>query len=80
MIVSTGERTRTVDLRIMRPRTESRNASRSKALRQSESVDVHNLPTDSPFPPDLAEIVTAWPNLPEALKAGIVAMVRAAKV
>jgi len=27
---------------------------------------------------DLARIVTAWPTLPEAVKAGIVAMVRAA--
>ncbi len=27
--------------------------------------------------PDLATVVDAWPNLPEALKAGIVAMVKA---
>ena len=27
--------------------------------------------------PDLAAIVTAWPTLPEAIRAGIVAMVRA---
>ena len=29
--------------------------------------------------PDLAAVVAAWPGLPEALKAGIVAMVKAAK-
>ena len=29
--------------------------------------------------PDLAKLVTAWPTLPEAIKAGIVAMVKAAK-
>jgi len=28
--------------------------------------------------PDLAAVVAAWPELPEALKAGIVAMVKAA--
>jgi hypothetical protein len=28
--------------------------------------------------PDLAAVVDAWPNLPEAIKAGIVAMVKAA--
>jgi hypothetical protein len=28
--------------------------------------------------PDLAEVVAAWPTRPEALKAGILAMVKAA--
>ena len=28
--------------------------------------------------PDLAAVVAAWPSLPEALRAGIVAMVKAA--
>jgi hypothetical protein len=30
--------------------------------------------------PDLAAVVDAWPELPEALKAGIVAMVKAARI
>ena len=30
--------------------------------------------------PDLAVVVDAWPRLPEALKAGILAMVRVASV
>jgi hypothetical protein len=29
--------------------------------------------------PDLAAVVAAWPELPEAIRAGIVAMVRAAR-
>jgi len=29
--------------------------------------------------PDLAAVVAAWPELPEVLKAGIVAMVKAAR-
>ena len=30
--------------------------------------------------PDLAAVVKAWPDLPEAVKAGIVAMVKAAQL
>ena len=29
------------------------------------------------FLPDLAEVIDAWPELPEAIRAGILAMVRA---
>jgi hypothetical protein len=37
------------------------------------------LPYGTPeLPPDLATVVAAWPELPEALRAGIVAMVKAA--
>ena len=39
----------------------------------------HHLPTDTcQTDPDLARIVDAWPTLPEAVRAGIVAMVKAA--
>jgi hypothetical protein len=30
--------------------------------------------------PDFAVVMDAWPNLPQAIKAGIVAMVRAARL
>jgi len=30
------------------------------------------------FSPDLAAVVEAWPKLPEAIRAGILAMIRAA--
>ncbi len=37
------------------------------------------LPYGAPeLPPDLAAIVAAWPELPEAIRAGILAMVKAA--
>ena len=35
-------------------------------------------PVSTPIDPDLAAITAAWPELPAALKAGIVAMVKAA--
>jgi hypothetical protein len=33
---------------------------------------------NGPLDPDLAAVVEAWPGLPEALRAGILAMTRAA--
>jgi hypothetical protein len=39
----------------------------------------HHLPTEPPDPgPDLAELVAAWPALPEPIRAGILAMIRSA--
>jgi hypothetical protein len=43
----------------------------------SEGVS-HHLPTDTcKTDPDLAAVMAAWPELPEAIKAGIVVMVKA---
>jgi hypothetical protein len=48
-------------------------------LRHEAEPVGHHLATDTcQTDPDLARIVDAWPTLPSALKAGIVAMVRAA--
>jgi hypothetical protein len=33
---------------------------------------------EPPFPPDLARVVAAWDRLPEAIKAGVLALVQAA--
>lgn len=44
------------------------------------SAQPPNQPQDTPeTPADLAEVMASWPDLPEAVKAGIVAMVKAAK-
>ena len=40
---------------------------------ESGAVDTETAPID----PDLAAVIDAWPGLPEAAKAGIVAIVRA---
>lgn len=39
-----------------------------------------NLPQDCETPPGLAEVIEAWDDLPEAIRAGILAMVKASTV
>jgi hypothetical protein len=75
---TSGVRTRTGDLRIMRPPLELTKVKSVKPLRLPTSPIAHHLPTDTrKSNPDLAAVVDAWPTLPEAVKAGIVAMVKA---
>jgi hypothetical protein len=40
-----------------------------------QAADVHA----GPVPPDLADVVKAWPDLPTTIKAGILAMVKVAR-
>jgi len=48
-------------------------------LRLAHESIAHHLPTDAcKTDPDLAAVVEAWTELPEAIKAGILAMVEAA--
>ena len=75
---NTGVGTRTPDLRIMRPHRNRSNDSRLKDLRQADSAVAHHLPTDDcKTDPRLVQVVAAWPGLPEAVRSGILAMVRA---
>jgi hypothetical protein len=39
----------------------------------------YSLAHDSQIDPDLARLIHAWPTLPEALRAGILAMIDAAR-
>jgi hypothetical protein len=48
-------------------------------LRLAPVPVAHHLPTDTrPTDPDLALVIERWADLPEAVRAGITAMVRAA--
>ncbi len=67
------------------PSTTHQNNRQDIGLRQATDTPADALapllPTDnSKTDPDLAAVVDAWPTLPEALKAGILAMVKAAAV
>jgi len=42
----------------------------------SQSAVTQGVPNPASIPPDLAEIITAWPTLPEALQTRILAIVR----
>ena len=70
--------------------------SRPEDFKSSEGIDANpsaacssdhlndrfslHLPYGTEFPPDLAAVVAAWPELPAALRAGIVAMVKASSL
>jgi hypothetical protein len=78
-VVNTGEATRTPDLRFMRPQTVFRNGSRRKDLRQRDAGASHHIPTDNcQRELELTAVNEAWDQLPEAVRAGILAMVKAA--
>ncbi len=57
---------------------EAHKHSENNDLRRSTQAIPHPLPTDTCQDHDLAAVVDAWPELPGALRAGILAMVKAA--
>ena len=64
----------------MRPQAGSPKSQSPKDLREPALPVAHHLPTDTrKTDPELAVLVDAWPELPEAIKVGILAMVRAAR-
>jgi hypothetical protein len=79
-IANTGDGTRTHDLRIMRPQPSTPNALKDKDLRQETKAVSHHFPTGVPrIDAGLAAVIEAWDRLPNALRAGIVAIVNAAR-
>ena len=72
---NSGEATRTPDLRIMRPHPANRKVNR--AMTASRHTDVRRRETrQQSNDPELAAVIEAWDRLPEAVRAGIVAMVK----
>jgi hypothetical protein len=64
----------------MRPLTSDRNDGLHKDVTSHQGALAPNArPQAAQMAPDLAEIVDAWPELPEAIKAGILAMVKVAR-
>jgi len=64
----------------MRPPLGCIKGMHGNDLRQVPPLVADHLPNDTcQTDPDLAAVVEAWPELPEALKAGILAMVKASR-
>ena len=70
---------RTRDIQIHNLDAESSKGVDNKGLRIATPPVSHHLPTDTcKTDPALTAVVAVWPKLPEAIRAGILAMVRAA--
>jgi hypothetical protein len=73
--------TRTINPLIKSPSAKNSKLIQVNGLRRSLHEVAHLLPTDARQGRpslDLAAVVEAWPHLPEAIRAGILAMVQAA--
>ena len=78
-VVYASRRTRTYNPLIKSQLTSGRNSFRGQVKGEQEVSLSLSLPYSSgETAPDLSAVVEAWPFLPEPLKAGIVAMVKAA--
>jgi len=77
-LCSAPGRTRTFNLLIKSqsatPEIPGKKAHSENCAAPGAAVGSENTPID----PDLAAVVDAWPKLPEAIRAGILAMIRAA--
>jgi len=63
----------------MTPHSDYPNSLSANDLRHTAPSVAHQLPTDTcKIDPELAAIAEAWPDLPEAVKASILMLVKAA--
>jgi hypothetical protein len=79
-VVSSGGGTRTPDTRIMIPLPDRHKSKADNTEPHINRRRAHPVPIDTrKLAPDLALVVDAWPSLPEAIRAGILALVRASQ-
>jgi hypothetical protein len=57
-------------------RRESNNPAETRQKREGRATTVHQT---AHFPPDLQSVIDAWPDLPGAIKATVLALVGASK-
>ena len=70
--------TRTPDTRITIQRATLENPEQNAHSRDSAAAGATVDPENGPIDPDLQTIIEGWPDLPEPVKAGILAMVHGA--
>ncbi len=70
-------RTRTADLRVMNPEEVPQNKGESDALQHQQQQSAAESTVSPPTDADLARVVSAWADLPDAIRRGILAMVDA---
>ena len=74
---NTPGRIRTCDLRIRSPRVDSVNNSGDVTYKPGTADPATYHDSSSKIDPDLGRVVDAWPALPDALKAAILALIEA---
>jgi hypothetical protein len=93
VLLTSGGGDRTRDTRLMKPPLACHNYDVDKTCVDGGSLRAHGRAQECPkisppnfasrpskpskLDPDLSEIIGAWPNLPDAIKSGILAMVQA---
>ena len=81
-LAKAGEGGRTLDIHVGNEAGPLNQPARAQAFTDfilpTHSAGAAEAQVPPPCDPDLTAVVTAWPTLPDALRAGILAMVKAA--
>ena len=72
-----GEEIRTPDVQLGKLETYLVSDDKQKTCKNNIPAPTSRLPQSVLKDPNLSAIIQAWPSLPEAIKAGILAMVKA---